>query len=76
MPQTAPKKHSTDLSSLFQRLQRQTGLSNRALAERLHASEAMVSYINSGKRRPSLELLTKIADLSGNVVSVSVRPKA
>lgn len=59
------RNRTQTLGQLLKQWREESNLSQRALARRLGVSASIISYIEKGLRRPSLSLLTRIADLIG-----------
>lgn len=52
------------------------GITNRQMAEDVGISEAMMTYIRQGKRRPGLEIAVLIAEKLGVTVDDLLRKEA
>ena len=58
-------KNSNQLGELLKARREGLGLTQRRLAEKLGVEASHVAFIESGRRRPSLRLVAKIADALG-----------
>jgi len=55
------KKSYEKLGRKIQKLRKDTGLSQEEFAERINISRTHMGHIEQGRKKPSLELLEKIA---------------
>jgi len=62
------KKLSRAIGKQVAKRRQKVGLTQSALAEKLHISDAHVSYIERGERGPSLVMLHKMAKVLGTTV--------
>ena len=58
---------------MIQERRKALGYTQSALAKRINVSQQTVSHWESGKRRPSVEMLKKLADLFGCSIDELVR---
>jgi transcriptional regulator with XRE-family HTH domain len=58
-------KNTNQLGELLKARREGLGLTQRLLAERLGVEASHIAFIESGRRRPSLRLVAKIADTFG-----------
>jgi transcriptional regulator with XRE-family HTH domain len=58
-------KHTRDLGEFLKARREGLGLTQRSLAQKLGVEASHVSFIESGRRKPSLKLVARIADTLG-----------
>ena len=64
--------HAADIGPLLLEARARAGLSQRALAERAHTTQAVVARIESGASAPSFETLRRLLDAAGFALKVEV----
>ena len=62
-------------ASVVRRVREEAQLSQRALAERAHTTQAVVARIEAGQAEPSLETLKRLASAGGFELGVSLAPE-
>lgn len=67
--------HDIKASSIVRRVREQAQLTQRALAERAHTTQAVVARIESGSSEPSLEMLKRLAAAGGFELAVTLAPE-
>ncbi len=70
--QDAVKEHGIDLQAIFGELLDRSEMTRYRIAQETGLSETVLSNYVTGKRRPSLEALVAIAELSGSRVVVRI----
>jgi transcriptional regulator with XRE-family HTH domain len=58
-------KNTNELGELVKRRREGLGLTQRSLAQKLGVEPSHVAFIESGRRKPSLKLIARMADILG-----------